>query len=62
MKRVAETMQVPTIELFTTESDNPFLEKPAELFSSDGIHPSSRGYQVWYNRMWREMTKNGFQV
>jgi lysophospholipase L1-like esterase len=55
-------MRIPSIELFTTESDNPFLEKPHELFARDGIHPSSRGYQIWYNRMWLEMNKSGFRV
>ncbi len=59
---VTRAMRIPAIELFTTESENPFLEKPRELFASDGIHPSSRGYQVWYNRMWLEMTRNGFRV
>ena len=59
---IARSENIPTIELFTTDTENPFIQKPEELFASDGIHPSSRGYQVWYHRMWLEMTKNGFRV
>lgn len=60
IKFVATRSRVPTIELFTEEAHNPFLKNPKELFASDGIHPSSRGYALWYHRMWREMVNNGF--
>ncbi|MFZ2253487.1 MAG: GDSL-type esterase/lipase family protein [Minisyncoccia bacterium] len=49
----AKATQVRVIELFVHEANNPFLEKPKKLFARDGIHPSSRGYELWYNRMWR---------
>lgn len=57
---VAMELQVPIINLFTEETDNPFLKNPKDLFARDGIHPSSRGYEVWYHRMWLEMVKNGY--
>ncbi len=57
---VASELQVPIINLFTEETDNPFLKNPKHLFARDGIHPSSRGYEVWYHRMWLEMVRNGY--
>lgn len=50
---------VQTIELFNTDSENPFHDNPEELFATDGVHPSSAGYRLWYNRLWRQMTKYG---
>ena len=61
IREVTLTMQTPTIELFSKSEDNPFLKHPGELFAPDGIHPSSRGYELWYNRMWREMTTRGYR-
>ena len=53
IQRSSMAMHVRVIELFVNEAYNPFLKNPAELFAKDGIHPSSRGYELWYNRMWR---------
>jgi len=60
IKKITEEKRVPCIELFTREEVNPFLKKPNILFAADGIHPSSEGYRIWYNRMWMIMVKNGF--
>lgn len=60
IQKTALESRVPTIDLFSKEDHNPFLKNPKELFASDGIHPSSRGYALWYNRMWRKMVQNGF--
>lgn len=49
----AIAQHVRVIELFVHDAYNPFLKNPEILFSKDGIHPSSRGYELWYNRMWR---------
>ncbi len=61
IKTVAVMLHVPIIELFVNPQENPFLKNPEKLFAGDGIHPSSRGYEVWYNRMWREMVRSGFR-
>lgn len=53
--------KIPIIDLFANDPSNPFLKNPEGLFSRDGIHPSSRGYEMWYNRMWREMTNRGYR-
>lgn len=59
-REITREKQVPCVELFANKKDNPFLEKPGVLFASDGIHPSSEGYKIWYNRMWRTMVEEGF--
>ncbi len=61
MRTIARSLKVPTIELFSTANNNPFLKSPKTLFAADGIHPSSRGYQIWYHRMWLEMVRQGFR-
>jgi lysophospholipase L1-like esterase len=50
------------IPLFNNKENNPFLKTPITLFAEDGIHPSSEGYNVWYNRMWRILVANGFRL
>lgn len=62
IEQVAYIANVPTIELFNSDdSRNPFLQEGNELlFAPDGIHPSSEGYKLWYNRMWRKMVEYGY--
>lgn len=57
IRSVAYASEIPTIELFNNEKDNPFITNPDGLFAPDGIHPSSDGYRMWYHRMWRLMTR-----
>lgn len=59
-RKVAEEEQVPCIDLFSQGNDNPFLREPRKFFAPDGIHPSSEGYRLWYNRMWRTLTERGY--
>ena len=59
LRKVTGEKKVPCIELFTNEKNNPFLRKPDILLAADGIHPSSEGYRIWYNRMWVTMVKSG---
>ncbi len=56
----ATRLNVPIINLFTDTKNNPFTQSPKTLFAADGIHPSSEGYRLWYNRMWREMIQMGY--
>jgi len=62
VQKLAEFSEIATIELFNEDSDNPFLEDFSELFALDGVHPSSVGYKLWYNRMWRIMVERGYQL
>ena len=59
-RRVAELQNIPCIELFSNENDNPFLNQPERFFSADGVHPSSEGYALWYSRMWRLLLARGY--
>ncbi len=63
IEHMAYAAKIPTIELFNTDdSRNPFLKEDNEaLFAPDGIHPSSKGYKLWYNRMWRKMVESGYR-
>lgn len=58
---IAAHHTITTVDLFSSDENNPFLENPRVLFATDGIHPSSRGYELWYHRMWRELVQNGFR-
>lgn len=57
---VTKQEKVDCIELFAKEEDNPFIKNPNYLFAPDGIHPSSEGYRLWYNRMWRLLVNQGY--
>ena len=57
---VSQQEEVPCIELFSKEEDNPFINEPHRFFSPDGVHPSSDGYRLWYNRMWRLLVARGY--
>ncbi len=43
IERVARTMQISVIKIFSDDHNNPFLKNPAKFFAKDGIHPSSQG-------------------
>ena len=55
IQTAAAVPHVRIIELFVNDTYNPFLKNPEILFAKDGIHPSSRGHELWYNRMWRQL-------
>ena len=56
----AARLNVPIINLFTDNENNPFTKSPKTLFAADGIHPSSKGYHLWYNKMLHEMIQMGY--
>ncbi len=62
--RVTAAYQTPLIELYTDpaarDPDNPFAYEPERYYAGDRVHPSSEGYRLWYNRMWREMVERHF--
>lgn len=55
IREATDSTEIKAIELFTKNEKNPFIDNPEGLFASDGIHPSSQGYKLWYNRMWRKI-------
>lgn len=62
IREVTYEYEVPTINLFSKDRNNPFAKDPDSLFATDGIHPSSEGYRLWYNRLWRKMSENGYHI
>lgn len=60
IREISEECDIPTIDLFTEKTENPFLNNPENLFAMDGIHPNSEGYKLWYNRLWLIMNQNGY--
>ncbi len=59
IRKIGTKERVPIIEIFTTEHENDFINNPRLYFARDGVHPSSEGYRIWYNRMWRAMSERG---
>lgn len=54
-RQVAHEKHVKFVDLLTADSTDPFQKNPEVFFSKDGIHPSSAGYHLWYQMMWREI-------
>lgn len=50
---------VQLIELFTDKNGNPFVENPKRYFSGDRLHPSSDGYALWYEHIFKFIQKKG---
>lgn len=48
---IAARHRLPVVDLFAKTR---IFAKRAELFSSDGIHPSDAGYEFWTNILWAE--------
>jgi lysophospholipase L1-like esterase len=61
-KEVTQEKNVPLVELFTDDINNPFLQNPKTYFSSDGIHPSDLGYWMWYKKMWEVFREKNIAI
>jgi len=38
------------VSLFDEAADDPFVQKPDIYTSIDGLHPTSAGYKIWYQK------------
>ncbi len=67
-KEVCAEHEVPCVEMFTEDAENglqatnPFARQPRTYLAKDFMHPSSEGYRLWYNRMWRELHKTDVKL
>lgn len=59
-REVANEHNVPLLELFTKEAENPFVKDPSTHFALDGLHPSQAGYWEWYKRLWRIIAEHEY--
>jgi lysophospholipase L1-like esterase len=62
---ISASAHVLCIDIYTAQGtapgdSNPFAQNPAEYYAPDYMHPNSKGYALWYRRMWREMVENHF--
>ena len=39
------------VNLYKDKADDPFAQRPDELNSRDGLHPSDAGYRLWYDAL-----------
>ena len=39
------------IDLFHERDDDPFLRDPARFYAADGLHPSDKGYALWFEQL-----------
>lgn len=60
-QNISYSIKVPCIKLFIDPKDNEMtLKERKKLFAADMIHPSSEGYRLWYNHMWKAMIEQGY--
>ena len=51
MKNLTQSMSnVSFVALFDEPEDDPFMAQPGFYTSIDGLHPTSAGYEIWYNK------------
>lgn len=53
-QKVAMARGATYVNLYTSPEHDPFVQNPERYFSADGLHPSSEGYQIWYEMLARE--------
>jgi len=55
LEQIATRHGVTIFDMFTISKDE--LPLHPEYFSSDGFHPSDRGYELWAEQMWPTLAK-----
>lgn len=50
-ERVAHAWGVTYVDLYMPPSEDPFMQNPGFYLAADGLHPSSEGYQVWFEKL-----------
>ena len=48
LKEMSKKIGINYINMYTDPSVDPFVLDPKSHFAKDGFHPSSLGYQVWF--------------
>ena len=49
--KVAAVVGAQYVNLYTAPTTDPFVLEPKKYFSKDGLHPSSEGYGVWFEKL-----------
>ncbi len=50
-ERVAHAWGVTYVNLYESPETDPFLKNPGYYLSEDGLHPSSEGYKLWFEKV-----------
>lgn len=49
-ERAAARAGVTYVNLYTPPHNDPFTQKPSLFLAEDGLHPSSEGYRLWFDK------------
>lgn len=50
-KERAEFHRVPYVDLYEPRATDPFAHEPRRYHAPDGLHPSSEGYGLWFEKL-----------
>lgn len=53
---LAKETGVMYINLYQNPSEDPFMKNPKKYFAEDSFHPSSLGYEVWFELMKKKLS------
>ncbi len=54
---VTSQKQVSYVDLYEPRERDPFVQEPARYHSRDGLHPSSEGYALWFEKLKPTLTQ-----
>ena len=57
--KISEEKGVLYVDLFANKLEELFLDSPLDYFAQDLIHPSSKGYELWYLKMRDKLAEEG---
>lgn len=49
--KVASTREATYVNLYVEPNQDPFLKEPEVFLAADGLHPTSAGYKLWFNKL-----------
>jgi lysophospholipase L1-like esterase len=54
-EKVAQKRGISYVNLYKKPSEDPFIQNPDEHLAPDGLHPSAKGYMVWFETLKRQI-------
>ena len=54
-ENIAKRLGIVYVNLYAKPENDPFLKDPLRFFSADGLHPSSEGYELWFEKVRAEI-------
>lgn len=53
LREVAGRRGISYVDLYVEPSEDPFSKEPETYLAADGLHPTSRGYELWFQALER---------